>query len=113
MQPENTTAPPKAQAPDGVLPNRAFVPVHFSKEQRQIVLGLIRAERAHASRWWGLLNEMRCRNELPEWARCQNVGAEVQWDAWNNDCTATNALLFGESTHINRLTDLGITETAL
>jgi hypothetical protein len=69
--------------------------VDLNTEQRRTLINLIEVERSHASRWWTMLNEMRCRGELPYWVKEQEVGSASDHDRWLTDCYATNKALFG------------------
>ena len=69
--------------------------VDLNTEQRRTLINLIEVERSHASRWWTMLNEMRCRGELPHWVKEQEVGAAPDHDRWLADCYSTNKTLFG------------------
>ncbi|MFK3973743.1 hypothetical protein ACI2KS_23810 [Pseudomonas sp. NPDC087358] len=95
-RPENTTAPPMAQASDSKAPR-----IQFTSEQRQVVIELLKAERSHACTWWTHLNEMRCRGELPAWVKLKSVGSSSDYDRWNADCVETNDTLFGIRAHLN------------
>lgn len=80
------------------VPTEAVVALNLG--QRQKIGTLIEAERAMACRWWTMLNEMRCRGELPEWVRKQMVGNGVDHDRWREACQGTNKALFGKVRHI-------------
>lgn len=75
--------------------------VVLSLEQRQVLADLIDAERAHASRWWTMLNEMRARGQLPAWVYEQYVGTVADHERWLDDCTETNSALFGKRRYIH------------
>ncbi|VVO30728.1 hypothetical protein [Pseudomonas fluorescens] len=75
--------------------------VTMTQEQKFAVAALIVAERAHASRWWSYLNELRCRRELPEWVAKQSAGNHPDYDLWADDCKATNLALLGIAGHLN------------
>jgi hypothetical protein len=75
--------------------------VVLSLEQRQVLADLVEAERAHASRWWTMLNEMRARGQLPGWVQERFAGTAVDHDRWLDDCTETNCALFGKRRYIH------------
>ena len=54
----------------------------------------ISAERAHATRWWTHLNEMRRRKELPEWVAA-DIGTHDEHDRLLESRKAVNQALFG------------------
>lgn len=68
----------------------------LSAEQREILADLIEAERAHACRWWTMLNEMRARGQLPEWVKSRAVGTKGDHGEWATACADTNSALFGK-----------------
>ncbi len=67
----------------------------FTQYQREVIAGLLAAERKHASRWWTFLSEMRLHGQLPEWAKAQDAGRHADYDRWEADCQATNLDLLG------------------
>ena len=71
--------------------------VGLNNEQRRTLIDLIEVERNHASHWWTMLNEMRCRGELPHWVKEQEVGSAGDHDRWLADCYSTNKTLFGRA----------------
>lgn len=71
--------------------------VDLNNEQRRTLIDLIEVERNHASHWWTMLNEMRCRGELPHWVKEQEVGSTPDHDRWLTDCSHTNKTLFGRA----------------
>ena len=71
--------------------------VSLNNEQRRTLIDLIEVERNHASHWWTMLNEMRCRGELPHWVKEQEVGSAGDHDRWLADCYSTNKTLFGRA----------------
>lgn len=71
--------------------------VDLNTVQRRTLIDLIEVERSHASRWWTMLNEMRCRGELPYWVKEQEVGSTPDHDRWLTDCYSTNKALFGHA----------------
>lgn len=71
--------------------------VGLNNEQRRTLIDLIEVERNHASHWWTMLNEMRCRGELPHWVKEQSVGSAQDHDRWLADCYSTNKTLFGRA----------------
>lgn len=102
MQNENTTAPPKAQHPypnshDPLPVLNAIVPDDNWHE----VVALLMAERTHASIWWTILNEMRFRKLLPDWAIKLGAGSHPSWDKWDADCRASNLALLAYDGHLN------------
>ena len=54
----------------------------------------ISAERAHATRWWAHLNEMRRRKEVPEWVGA-GIGTHDEHDQMLESRKAVNQALFG------------------
>lgn len=103
--PKNTTAPPRAQQPYVNRLNSSglggsHIP-DFTDSQRAFVIGLLKAERRHASRWWTFLQELRLHRQLPDWVAGQDVGRHSDYDAWNVDCRATNRWLLQLDGHIN------------
>lgn len=92
--PKNTTGHNRTQLPDQNDPASesaliAIVPT----EKRYDVAAMLIAERKHASTWWTILNEMRQRRELPEWALKMSAGSHPSWDGWDVDCRVTNMAL--------------------
>ena len=71
--------------------------VSLNASQRHALIDLIEIERTHMSRWWTMLNEMRCRGELPDWVKTQGIGSVPDIDRWLNDCSKTNKALFGRA----------------
>lgn len=69
--------------------------IDLNIDQRCTLIDPIEVERKHASHWWSMLNEMRCRNELPNWVKEQVVGAALDHDRWLDDCAYTSNALFG------------------
>ena len=69
--------------------------VDLNTEQHRTLIDLISIERSHASHWWTMLNEMRCRGELPHWVKEQAVGSVLDHDHWLAGCRSTNKALFG------------------
>lgn len=53
----------------------------------------ISAERAHATRWWTHLNEMRRRKELPDWVAA-GIGTHDEHDLMLESRKAVNQALF-------------------
>lgn len=74
--------------------------VALSLDQRRKLAELVNAERRKASMWWSVINEMRLRGELPEWARSQTVGRSSDHDDWLEIREATNRAIFGKVRHI-------------
>ena len=66
----------------------------FTDNQRTLVVELILAERRHATRWWTYLNEMRRRNELPEWVAA-DIGTHDEHDLLLESRKAVSQALFG------------------
>ena len=71
--------------------------VDLNTDQRRTLIDLIEVERGHATHWWTMLNEMRCRGELPHWVKEQAVGSAPDHDRWLADCYSTNQVLFGRA----------------
>ena len=71
--------------------------VSLNGDKRRTLIDLIEVERNHASHWWTMLNEMRCRGELPHWVKEQEVGSAGDHDRWLADCCTTNKTLFGRA----------------
>lgn len=69
--------------------------IDLNMDQRRTLIDLIEVERKRASHWWTMLNEMRCRDELPNWVKAQAIGTTTDHDRWLNDCAYTNKALFG------------------
>lgn len=81
----------------------ALIEAKFTKAQKAVIAQLLIAERKHASRWWTYLNEMRLARQLPEWcAGKKDVGDDLDYDAWQKDCSATSWSLLRFSGHLNR-----------
>lgn len=99
--PENSTGPTLLQEPGHLEPETSPKVPAFSREQQAFVVGLLKAERGHASRWWTFCNELRLRGDLPEWVARQDVGRHADYDRWNEDCMATNRELLGLAHHLN------------
>lgn len=55
----------------------------------------IHAEREHASLWWGVLNQMRISNELPEWVRTKGIGSDADYEESLLERSIVNLALFG------------------
>jgi hypothetical protein len=71
--------------------------IDLNRDQLRTLIDLIEVERSHASHWWTMLNEMRCRDELPNWVKEQIIGTTTDHDRWLNDCAYTNKALFGRA----------------
>lgn len=72
-------------------------PLHlplFTEKQRTLVVELILAERRYATRWWTHLNEMRRRQQLPEWVAA-DIGTHDEHDLLLDSRRAVNQALFG------------------
>lgn len=100
-QPENTTGLNRTQhqkdgEPMSESPPIAIVPM----EKRHDVAAMLIAERAHASTWWTILNEMRQRRELPEWAVKLAAGSHPAYDRWDADCRTSNLALLAYAGHL-------------
>ena len=68
---------------------------HYLLDQRSNdVAEAISAERAHATRWWTHLNEMRRRKELPEWVAA-GIGTHDEHDLMLESRKTVNQALFG------------------
>ncbi|OLS60016.1 hypothetical protein [Pseudomonas putida] len=80
------------------VPAEAVITLNL--DQRHQIADLIEAERAMARHWWTMLNEMRCRGELPDWVKKQTVGNGVDHDRWSVACQSTNRAVFGKVRHI-------------
>jgi hypothetical protein len=67
----------------------------YEDEQAKLadVVAKVSAERRHATRWWTCLNEMRLRNELPDWAAAGELGRGADHDAWLADRALTDAAI--------------------
>ncbi|MBJ2204600.1 MULTISPECIES: hypothetical protein [Pseudomonas] len=70
-------------------------------EKRHDVAAMLIAERKHATTWWTILNEMRQRRELPEWALKMSAGSHPSWDVWDVDCRVTNMALLAFDGHLS------------
>lgn len=99
--PENTTGRNRTQHPDqaGPIPEPPLAAIVPSDKQHAVVALLI-AERAHASTWWTILNEMRQRRELPEWAVKMGAGTHPSYDKWDADCRTSNLALLAFDGHL-------------
>ncbi|MBJ2221032.1 hypothetical protein [Pseudomonas sp. MF7453] len=73
------------------------------KDHQDAVVALLIAEREHASTWWTILNEMRCRNLLPDWALKMGAGSHPSYDKWDADCRASNLALLAYKGNLNAL----------
>ncbi|QLG90741.1 hypothetical protein HZF02_01695 [Pseudomonas yamanorum] len=98
---KNSTALSDTQYPDQGDPASepkliAIVP----DEKRHDVAAMLIAERAHATTWWTILNEMRQRRELPEWALKMSAGSHPTWDKWDADCRISNLALLAHDGHL-------------
>ena len=68
---------------------------HYLLDQRSNdVAEVISAERAHATRWWTHLNEMRRRKELPEWVGA-GIGTHDEHDLMLESRRSVNRAIFG------------------
>ena len=111
MHPKNTTAETPNQHPPssgGACQPDGGLAAIFTKDQRAVVVGLLIAERNHASRWWTYLSEMRLHGQLPGWVADQEVGRHVDYDRWVGDCQATNHKLLGFEGHLNNYGGTGL-----
>lgn len=63
-------------------------------DANEVATVAISAERAHATRWWTHLNEMRRRKELPEWVAA-GIGTHDEHDLMLESRKAVNQALFG------------------
>lgn len=102
--PENTTGLNRTQQPDQArpIPGSPLIPMVPESEQH-IVVALLSAEREHAATWWTILNEMRCRKLLPDWALKMGAGSHPSYDKWDADCRASNLALLAFKGHLNAL----------
>ena len=102
--PENTTGLNRTQHPDqaGPIPEPPLAAIVPSDKQHAVVALLI-AERAHASTWWAILNEMRCRKLLPDWALKMGAGSHPSYDKYDADCRASNLAMLAYDGHLNAL----------
>lgn len=103
-RPENTTGLNRTQHPDpdGRVPESPLLAIVPEDEQRTVIALLI-AERAHATTWWTILNEMRCRKLLPDWALKMDAGSHPSYDKWDADCRASNLAMLACKGHLNAL----------
>lgn len=69
--------------------------LNLSEAQRTVLSELITAEQRHATRWWTHMNELRRRNELPDWVKGKDVGSSLDHDLWCESRKALNQALFG------------------
>ena len=99
--PKNSTALSDTQHPDqpGVTSTSAITAI-VPAEKRHDVAAMLIAERRHASTWWTILNEMRQRRELPEWAVKMGAGTHPSYDKWDADCRASNLGLLAYNGHL-------------
>jgi hypothetical protein len=70
------------------------LPHHLLDQRSNEVAEAISAERTHATRWWTHLNEMRRREELPDWVAA-GVGTHDEHDLMLESRKAVNQALFG------------------
>ncbi|WP_017529447.1 hypothetical protein [Pseudomonas fluorescens] len=63
-------------------------------DANEVAVEAISAERAHATRWWTHLNEMRRRKELPEWVGAA-IGTHDEHDLMLESRKSVNQALFG------------------
>ena len=115
MHPKNTTSEiPNQHSPTstGSCQPCGGLAAIFTQDQRAVVVGLLIAERNHASRWWTYLSEMRLHGQLPDWVVDQEVGRHVDYDRWSLQCQATNRELLGFEGHLNSYgsSDLAVTD---
>ncbi|AKS06957.1 hypothetical protein [Pseudomonas trivialis] len=73
------------------------------EDKHSAVVALLIAERAHASTWWTILNEMRFRNLLPDWALKMGAGSHPSYDKWDADCRASNLAMLAYDGNLNAL----------
>ncbi|WP_223616436.1 hypothetical protein [Pseudomonas sp. BF-B-30] len=71
--------------------------IDLNIEQRHRLIDLIEIGRKHASHWWTMLNEMRCRGELPIWVKEQAVRTASDLYRWLNICACINNAFFGQA----------------
>jgi len=104
MQNENTTGLNRTQHQDqdGPISESVLVAIVPDGEWHSVVALLV-AERTHATTWWTILNEMRFRNLLPEWAMKMGAGSHPSWDKWDADCRASNLALLAYDGHLNAI----------
>ncbi|MEG0242639.1 MAG: hypothetical protein RR726_09350 [Pseudomonas sp.] len=101
MHPKNSTPLSDTQYPDQGDPDLApKVAAIVPEDKQHAVVALLIAERAHASTWWTILNEMRQRRELPEWAVKLAAGSHPAYDRWDADCRASNLALLAYDGHL-------------
>lgn len=99
--PKNTTARSDTQHPDqSGAASESLVIAIVPAEKRHDVAAMLIAERRHASTWWTILNEMRQRRELPEWAVKLAAGSHPAYDRWDADCRASNLALLAYDGHL-------------
>jgi hypothetical protein len=55
----------------------------------------INAEREHAYQWWGVLNQLRLSNELPDWIRAKDIGSDTDYQKALIARSEVNQALFG------------------
>ncbi len=104
MQNENTTGLNRTQHQDQDGPISESVLVAIVPDGKwHSVVALLIAERTHATTWWTILNEMRFRNLLPEWAMKMGAGSHPSWDKWDADCRASNLALLAYDGHLNAI----------
>ena len=102
MQNENTTGLNRTQHPGhGGAVQASTLSAIVPAEKRNDVAAMLIDERAHASIWWTILNEMRQRRELPEWALKLGAGSHPSYDKWDVDCRVTNLALLAYDGHLN------------
>ncbi|MBW1251046.1 hypothetical protein I7860_30750 [Pseudomonas tolaasii] len=100
--PKNSTALSDTQHPDKhSVTSAPAITAIVPSEKRHDVAAMLIAERAHATTWWTILNEMRQRRELPEWALKMSAGSHPSWDGWDAECRLTNMALLAYDGHLN------------
>lgn len=104
MHPKNSTPLSDTQYPDQGDPDLApKVAAIVPEDKQHAVVALLIAERAHASTWWTILNEMRCRKLLPDWALKMGAGSHPSYDKYDADCRASNLAMLAYDGHLNAL----------
>lgn len=63
-------------------------------DEQASLIDLLEAERTHAVSWWTILNTMRARKQLPDWARIHHIGTGPEYDLYHDECARVNRALF-------------------
>lgn len=67
----------------------------------KVISDLLTNERAHATKLWTCLNELRINNHLPDWLKNQAIGNSIDHDLMLSDRTALNEALFANNAAVS------------